>query len=453
MITLVYSSHKGEVFDKKYESLIKSSSGLKNPDRQLQFIRIENYGQYSLTQAYNKGWAKARNKIVAFAHNDIRFLKPGWAIKVSKAFSEGDWGILGAAGARRLNSKQEGCWWKGDQNNKLSPYMCGRVYHPIQDNPGRAGLSVYSDSGQEPEASVLVDGLFMAVHTDRVKHKFDEDFSGFHFYDLSFCLSNLLSGVNIGVLHNLEVYHGSVGHTNDQWEESRKQFFSKYPSDYRPNTPNAEIDEIDLNKTKGVAVVVPLGYSTKRKKFYEEYVEPSIIGMGADKIFVVHSQGSAPAKRNKGARLAKNQGYKYILFSDDDIVYPENFLSEMKKAINGNAFAYCGYKGIVMDPKSHPMKGNFTIPSQEYDLEKLKKGNYISTMSLIDMDYFPSEGFDENLERLQDWDLFLRIALTQGTGQVANTEFMAFYNDRGITSTDSSYSDAEQKIKSKYGII
>lgn len=450
MITVVYSSHKGQVFDKKYEAHMKTASGLKNPNKQIQFIRIENYGGLSLTQAYNKGWHKAKNKIIVFAHNDIKFLKSGWAAKVARAFSEGEWAILGAAGASRLNSEQEGCWWKGGGKNKMSPYMCGRVYHPIPDRPGAAGLSEYSDSGDGPESSVLVDGLFIAVHTDRVSHRFDESFSGFHFYDLSFCLPNLLSGANIGVMHNLEIYHDSVGATDEKWEDARKRFFAKYPSDYRPNTPKAEVEEIELNKAKDVALVVPLGYSNKRRAFYRQYVEPSIIGMGADKVLVVHSQGTAPYKRNLGGRLAKEQGYKYILFSDDDIVYPADFLDKMKKAIKGYSFAYCGHQCIVIDSKTHPIKGNYRIPSKPFSLEELKKGNYISTMSLIRSSDF--KGFDESLPRLQDWDLFLGLSLDGKKGNVADTEFLQFYIDEGITSVNNSYEKAEEIVKEKYGI-
>ncbi|HQA64128.1 MAG TPA: hypothetical protein PK085_03445, partial [bacterium] len=49
-----------------------------------------------------------------------------------------------------------------------------------------------------------------------------------------------------------------------------------------------------------------------------------------------------------------------------------------------------------------------------FDPAKLKKMPYIHTSSLIRREFFP--GFDENLKKFQDWDLWLTILERGGQG-------------------------------------
>jgi glycosyltransferase involved in cell wall biosynthesis len=74
----------------------------------------------------------------------------------------------------------------------------------------------------------IIDGVFIAVHKKRIKKNFVEDFEGFHFYDLPFCVENYLSDVKIGVFTNIRITHKSIGQTNEQWETNRLLFTEKY---------------------------------------------------------------------------------------------------------------------------------------------------------------------------------------------------------------------------------
>lgn len=92
---------------------------------------------------------------------------------------------------------------------------------------------------------------------------------------------------------------------------------------------------------------------------------------------------------------------------------------------NGEAsYSYCDYS------RSGHFSGIFT--SRPFDLITLKNHNYISTMSLIRAKDFPS--FNEQVERLQDWDLWLTM-LEQGKRgvYVHKVLFDAFYSDDGIS--------------------
>jgi hypothetical protein len=71
---------------------------------------------------------------------------------------------------------------------------------------------------------VVVDGLFFMVRKSLLKKEFNEDFKGFHFYDIPFCVENKFEGVKIGLTTKFGVTHKSVGITNKQWEKNKLLF-------------------------------------------------------------------------------------------------------------------------------------------------------------------------------------------------------------------------------------
>lgn len=83
----------------------------------------------------------------------------------------------------------------------------------------------------------------MAVDPIKIKNNFDESFGKFHFYDLSFCLPNYFSGVEIGVITDIRILHKSIGQTNNEWEENRIKFIEKF-NNYLP------IKHVSENKLK-----------------------------------------------------------------------------------------------------------------------------------------------------------------------------------------------------------
>jgi glycosyltransferase involved in cell wall biosynthesis len=120
-----------------------------------------------------------------------------------------------------------------------------------------------------------------------------------------------------------------------------------------------------------------------------------------DKIKII-DQGNlgAPAARNAGAQAA---GALYIIFCDADIIMQPTMLAELYHALQSNpnaSYAYCGFKF-----------GFKTFRSFPFDAAKLKKMPYIHTTTLIRREHFP--GFDPNLKRFQDWDIWLTM-LEQG---------------------------------------
>jgi glycosyltransferase involved in cell wall biosynthesis len=184
----------------------------------VEVIEYINNGE-SLTKFYNKGLQESKFDIVIFCHDDIILDTKQIANKITKLFDKNpEYGIIGVAGSKYLSSS--GVWWE-DRGK-----MYGRVSHTHE---GKTWLSAYSDDlGQDLEEVVVVDGLFFVVNKKRIKEQFNDEVNGFHFYDVDFCFRNHISGVKVGVTTTIKITHKSIGMTNQQWEDNRKQFSETY---------------------------------------------------------------------------------------------------------------------------------------------------------------------------------------------------------------------------------
>lgn len=212
MISVVYCTR--ETNPQHHEHLIKSSGLNKN----IEVIEIINNGE-SLTKSYNRGLKQAKHDIIVFCHDDISIETKQWGEKLLKLFKRNpEYAILGVAGTKEMPSS--GKWW---ENNRK---MYGRVSHTWE---GKTWLSTYSDDlGKDIEETVIVDGVFFAIDKTKIKKQFNEEVSGFHFYDVTFCFENHLAGAKIGVSTVIRINHKSIGMTNDEWETNREQFAEKF---------------------------------------------------------------------------------------------------------------------------------------------------------------------------------------------------------------------------------
>lgn len=219
-LTIIYSSHLGVEYNKNFNEYLKNTSGLK--PNEIEVLSYENYNQYSLNEVYNKGLDESKSNYVIFIHNDIKIEK-NWGVKIIKHLDKNTHSIIGVAGT--VNLPKSGRWW----DNPVD--MRGIVKH---SQNGKTWENKYSESqGYEIKDVVILDGLFLGVNKNKIKHRFDEDFKGFHFYDLGFCYPNYLDDVKLGVITDIRITHMSIGQTNQQWEENRKQFVEKYYNKFK----------------------------------------------------------------------------------------------------------------------------------------------------------------------------------------------------------------------------
>jgi hypothetical protein len=214
-VSVVISTRK---IDEGYKEHVRKM--FSQPDTEI--LMYENDGQMSLTQVYNKGLRESVNDIVVFMHDDLILETPNMTPKIVKMMSSHsintNYGIVGIAGTDKLTS---GMWWQNREN------MFGVVGHTHE---GKRHVNHYSKGvfNEKLKDVVIVDGLFFIAHKKRIKKEFNEEFKGFHFYDIPFCVENFLEGVKIGLTTKFAVTHKSIGITNKQWEKNKLFFEALY---------------------------------------------------------------------------------------------------------------------------------------------------------------------------------------------------------------------------------
>jgi GT2 family glycosyltransferase len=320
MITIIYSTHKDEIYNNKFKQHLLQTVGLKD----VQILEFQNNNEYSLSEIYNKGIDSSHHKIVCCVHNDIR-LENGWGKKLLNDFENNpEYGIIGKAGSCYF--PESGVYWE-----RLQQTMVGQVYH--QPEGQKKFLSKYSPKLPFLIPVVTVDGLFISFDKTKVKHRFDTTIGKFHFYDHGFAIPNYLDGVKIGVTSSFEITHFSVGKPNEEFFESKTLFVEKYrenlPLDLKPTdifVPNQKTKPI---KNVGkVAIVIP----TKGKIELLTSCLTSIISLSENvnfEIFVADTGSTDEEKQEIKLFIEKNQNtiinlieYDYYNFAkiNNDVV-------------------------------------------------------------------------------------------------------------------------------------
>ncbi len=112
--------------------------------------------------------------------------------------------------------------------------------------------------------------------------------------------------------------------------------------------------------------------------------------------YIRQEHAGAPAARNAGFNASAG---RYVLFCDADVLPHPRMIERMVTTLElkpDSSYAYCSFRF-----------GWRTFDLFDFDADRLVRSNYISTMSLIRREAFP--GFDESVDRLQDWDLWLTM--------------------------------------------
>jgi glycosyltransferase involved in cell wall biosynthesis len=159
--------------------------------------------------------------------------------------------------------------------------------------------------------------------------------------------------------------------------------------------------------------------------------------------------------KNRGVQEARNYGYykakeygnySYYLFSDGDVMWLPGAFDTMLGVLNGGdaAYVYCNYE------RRGAFKG--TWHASQFDEDKLKKHNYISTMSILRASCIPDPPFIPDEERLQDWSLWLRLLKEGHKGiHIDKSLFITHYEENGLSNKGIEHHRKWEKIiRSRY---
>lgn len=160
-------------------------------------------------------------------------------------------------------------------------------------------------------------------------------------------------------------------------------------------------------------------------------------------IIVSHdTEENANKARNKGFALSTAP---YVLFSDADLTWFPDAISILNTKLDIYKNASYIYGAYRLDGQ---LKCN-----QFFNSRLLKLTNFISTMSLIRREHFP--GWDENIKRLQDWDLYLSMLEQDHYGVFCCKVLFETKCKKGISSPDNplTWAQAKEIVMKKHEAI
>jgi hypothetical protein len=161
----------------------------------------------------------------------------------------------------------------------------------------------------------------------------------------------------------------------------------------------------------------------------------------------------APWARNQAWSRARShdlEGFeRLILWSDDDINWYPDALNKLTAALDSDPTASYAYGAWQIEggPRAGLVQCN-----RPFSGPRLLRGNYISTMSLMRAEHFP--GWDEDLHRLQDWELYLRMWLEHRRhGVYCGSIVFSSGDEGGITASGhAEWQRARDYIAQKHGL-
>lgn len=177
-------------------------------------------------------------------------------------------------------------------------------------------------------------------------------------------------------------------------------------------------------------------------------------------VVVDKEQRGAPWARNRGA---SQTSAPYVLFCDDDIEWEPDAFEQMLNALQWQegqeqrapradgwrtAYTYGGY--VLYDV----MGQGRVVGNEAWHWPTLQGRNFVSTMSLLRRDFYPTGGWDESLKRLQDWDLWLRVGIEhRGRGLWVGRPLFRTRARQGITFLGAAtYEEAWATVRRKHGL-
>lgn len=199
-----------------------------------EWVVIDNSeNRYSIFEAYNLGIQKSKGDYLCFVHDDVLFHTKGWGDIIFEVFeSDEKIGLVGVAGAK-VKTKMPSAWWDCQDSCKRMNLIQHFANGEIKD----LQIGWQTDVLEEV---VVIDGVFMVTRSnDGVR--FNEQFIGFHNYDLNLSFEYIKKGFKVMVSKEILIEHFSIGKLDVSWYNSTYKIHKMY-SNLLPLTTLEEYD-------------------------------------------------------------------------------------------------------------------------------------------------------------------------------------------------------------------
>ncbi|HRD65807.1 MAG TPA: glycosyltransferase [Candidatus Competibacter sp.] len=183
----------------------------------------------SLAEGYNRGIARSRGDYLILSHDDIEIWTADFGERLLRHLDRCD--MVGVAGTDLL--VDTGCHsktWKYTSWGAAGlGHVFGQIVLPLE---GDYAIQVYGAPAALVGGMQALDGVFIAMRKAVAETlRFDdENFDGFHLYDLDFTYRAFLNGFNLGVLTDIVLVHRSEGRYDERWLGYHRRFLSKFES-------------------------------------------------------------------------------------------------------------------------------------------------------------------------------------------------------------------------------
>lgn len=155
-----------------------------------------------ISHCYNEGAKKSVFPHLCFVHDDVLFHTNGWGEEVTACLQNGQTGMVGTMGGRYKSAF--GAGWRDGEWTSFRMNVVDAA----------SGKHLLYNPNQEQQSEVVsLDGAFLCCTKEHwQQHPFDDqNFTGFHFYDLDICLQMRRAGLKNYALFAVELAHLSQG--------------------------------------------------------------------------------------------------------------------------------------------------------------------------------------------------------------------------------------------------
>lgn len=173
----------------------------------------------SVAEGYNRGVARSKGETIIFSHDDIQLLSPDFEHRMAEHLRSFD--LLGIAGATKLQSGQ---WIVAGP-----PYVYGQVATP-KPAGGVIEVTIWNNAARCVGQMKAMDGVLLIAKRHVAETvKFDQqNFDGFHLYDIDFTFRAYCAGHKLAVCCDLPLLHESIGTFDGQFELYEQRFLQKH---------------------------------------------------------------------------------------------------------------------------------------------------------------------------------------------------------------------------------